>query len=368
MKKYLVVLIVFGLVFISRIPLHAATHEVSTSSASLAWMQSELVPKMIQSISTSAVDTAYDYSQRPVIGIIISDFRDDQGREVVIGRDLASWMRAGLNKEKQFFVYDRRHPVYKSLETILAVDPSFKPAWQKRFQENLAKNFSNLQLDLILTGTVIKESEDRLKITTSLIPIFKKIRPIETEYAKGKSSQAVFLSPSLSSSEMTGALKILPKGRLVILAHLDPKFEQVDPGQRTDQEKTHKIKKTSKGVIASRWDFKMPNDLNIWLDDGKLSLIKIKNWPVWRQKEYEDLFSGFETDTLWLDDTLDEGLHFLFFSLSPAKDQYKTFSRTIDIKSGANHYLVFTLGSDLMGNPELIFKWIVDPLKKPLPF
>jgi hypothetical protein len=368
MKKYLVVLIVFGLAFFHRTPLHAATQEVPSPSTSLAWMQSELVPRMIQSISTTAVDTAYDYLQRPIIGIIISDFRDDQGREIVIGKDLAYWLRAGLNKEKQFFVYDRRHPVYKSLETILAVDPSFKPAWQKRFQENLAKNFSNLQLDLILTGTIVKESEDRLKVTTSLIPLFKKIRPIETEYAKGKSSQAVFLSPPLSSSEINIALKILPKGRLVVLAHLDPKFEQIDPGQRTDQEKAHKIKKARKGGVASRWDFRTPNDLNIWLDDGKLSLIKIKNWPEWRQKEYEDLFSGFETDTLWFDDNLDEGPHFLFFSLSPSKDQYKTFSRTIDIKSGANHYLVFTLGSDLMGNPELIFNWIVDPLKKPLPF
>jgi hypothetical protein len=361
---------VVGLFLMHIAQVEGNTLEAPSGPVSFTWMQTELIPQMMQSISTTAVNTAYDYSQRPVIGIIISDFRDDQGREIAIGREIAACLRAALNKENQFYVYGSRHPVHQSLESVMALDPSFKPVWQKRFQEYLSKNFSNVQIDLILTGMVAKETENHLKITAHLVPLFKKIRLIETEFEKRNSTQAVFISPSLSPSDMDKAFRVYPKGRLVILAHLEPKFEQTDPVQGTAQAKPTKIKKTGAGALQSRWEFKSPNDLNIWLDEGikKLSLIPIKGWPDWKEKEYEDLFSGFEADTLWFDEPLEEGPHSLFFSLSPVKDQYKTFFRTIDIKAGVTHYLFFQTGSPLPGNPELVFKFIIDPKRRPLPF
>jgi hypothetical protein len=371
MKKYLIFLMVVGLFSIYNGQVEGNTPEVSSGPPSYPWIQAELIPRMIQSISTLAVNTAYDYSQRPVVGIIISDFRDDQGREIAIGREIAACLRAGLNKENQFYVYGSRHPVYKSLESVMAIDPSFKPVWQKRFQENLSKNFSHVQIDLILTGMVVKETEDHLKITASLVPLFKKIRLLESEFEKGNSTQAVFLSPSLSASDMDKALRVTPKGRLVILAHLDPKFVQTDPGRETAHASpSYKTAKNRAHPLKSQWDFKSPNDLSIWLDEGnkKLSLIKIKDWPDWKEKEYGDLFSGFEADTLWFDESLDEGLHSLFLSLSPAKDNFKTFSRTIHIKPGVTHYLFFSLESDLQEKPDIFFKFVIDSEKRPLPF
>jgi hypothetical protein len=367
MKKYLMVLTVFGLFLIGSIQVQADSPERLTGSVIFSGIQTELIPRMVQSISTLAVDTAYDYSQRPVIGILISDFRDDQGREIVIGRDIAAWLREGLNREKQFFVYGSRHPVHKSLESVIAIDPGFKPVWQKRFQDYLSNQYNNVQVDLIITGKVIKETQEHLRITATLSPLFKKIRLVETEFEKGNSTQVVFLSPSLTSSEMGTALSVLPNGRLVVLAHLNPKFEQTDPARGLDHGKqSYQTKKVGPGTLKSQWEFKSPNALSIWLDDGikKLSLIRIKDWPDWKKKEYENLFSEFEVDTLWFDDALTEGTHSLFLSVSTAKDNFQTFSKTINVKAGVTQYLVFSIESDLTGKPELFFKSVVDTQRK----
>ena len=371
MKKYLMILLAFGLLLICSGQVCANSPQLPQRSGAFSEIQTELIPGMVQSISTLAVNTSYDYSLRPVIGIIVSDFRDDQGREIAIGRDIAAWLREGMNREKQLYVYGSRHPAVKSLESVMAIDSRFKPVWQRRFQDYLSTQFNNIQIDLILTGVVVKETEDRLKITATLFPFFKKVRLVETELEKRSFIQIDFLSPSLTSSEMDSALSVLPKGRLVVLAHLNPKFEQNDSLAGPDQGKQSYItKKPGSGSLKSRWEFKSPHDLSIWLDDGnkKLSLIKIKDWPEWKEKEYEDLFSGFETDTLWFDEPLAEGIHSLFFSLSPDKDNFKTFSKPIQIKAGVTHYLIFSFGSDLLGKPDMFFKFVVDTQMRPLPF
>ncbi len=96
--------------------------------------------------------------------------------------------------------------------------------------------------------------------------------------------------------------------------------------------------------------------------------MKIKDWPSWKEREYQDIFSGFGVDTLWFDDTLEEGAHQLFFSFSPAKDQYKTFSKTFYIKKGITHYLVFSMEVNPPGEPDMRFKYVVDPKNLGLPF
>jgi hypothetical protein len=343
----------------------------SADPPSFKEIQAEMTPGMVLSVSTLAVNMAYDYSQRPVIGVMVADFRDPQGREIVLGRDLAAWLRAGLNREKQFSVYGNSHPLSRLLESVMRLDPFFKPVWQRRLQEYLAGRHNSALPDLIITGTITRDGEQRLKVSIRLIPFYRKIRMVETETPEEAYTGKEFLSPPLSPEAMARAMAVIPKGRLVVLGQLHPKFDQTDPLKRNSSPRGDYVSVRHKGEkTKSSWDMKAPGDLNCWLDGGerKLPLVQIKDWPSWKESTYQDLFSGFESDTLWLDDSLEEGPHTLFFSLSSAKDRYKTFSRTIEIKPGIYHYLVFSLGLDAMGETDINFKLIVDPERTSRPF
>lgn len=371
MKKYWLVLGIFGWLLTASGQVLGQGAEISTDASAFKELQKLLMPGMVQSISAMAVDMAYDYSQKPVISVMVADFRDQQGREIVIGRDMAAWLRAGLNKEKQFHVYGNRHPLSRSLESVMNLDPSFKPVWQRRLQEYLVGKHNSVLPDLIITGTVSREGEHHLKVKVTFLPFYRKIRMVETESSEEGLPLKEFLSPSLSAEALVRIMTVIPKGRLIVLARLNPKFEQTDPFKETSSltKDTVSLKQRT-GKIKSPWELKSPDYLSCWLDGGerKQPLLQIKDWPPWQERVYQDLFSGFGTDTLWFDDTLEEGPHTFFFSLSPAKDRFKTFSRTIQIKAGVNYYLVFSIGSDAMGEPDMHFQLVVDPERTPLPF
>ncbi len=97
-------------------------------------IKNRFIKNLVQSVSYQAADIAFDYTRRPVIGILVADFSNTSGEEIVLGNEIAAELRATLNKEKQFHVYGKEHPVSQSLKMTLAKDPQWSGASQRKFQ------------------------------------------------------------------------------------------------------------------------------------------------------------------------------------------------------------------------------------------
>jgi len=349
MKKTFVLSSILVLLLWSGIIQAAETQKVEASSSSPNFSEflKGLTQQMNQSVSSLAADLGFDYQERPIVGILVSDFYNTKGEEIEIGNQIALELRGALNRGNQFHVYGKDHPVSQSLKASLQADLPWSTLSQRNFQQILYKKFKLFPVDLIIIGQVSQESETRLKVTTKLIPFYKPISLVESERARTDIRTEHFFSSPLSSQEMEKGLSVIQiptvaKGRLVILASLKP---QISP----------------KALSL--------NNINCWLDDKEISVVK--EWEDFnKKKEYHDILGGFGAETLWFDDVVVEGPHSFFLSLaqSTAKNKFKNFSKPFFIKRGTSNYLLFSISLDATGEPDLKIRYILDPENRSTPF
>jgi len=343
MKKIFIFALILGLLFLAGMVQTDAAQKVETSpqSPNLSELIKGLTHNLNQSVSSLAADMGFDYHQRPVVGILVSDFYNPAGEEIEIGNQIALELRAALNKGKQFHVYGKEHPVSQSLKASLAADRNWSTLSQRGFQQNLLKRFKPFPVDLIITGQVTREPENRLKVTANLIPFYKSISQVESESRRTDIRTEHFFGPTLSSQEVDKGLSVIQiptvaKGRLVIVGSM----------------KMEKEKYPSLGTLSSRggatnrsvWDSSekvsmalSQSEITCWLGDKEISIVR--DWEELKKKEYHDILGGFDADTIWFDDMVTEGPHSIFFSLSPkpSKNRFTTFSKPFSIKGGTSN-------------------------------
>ena len=277
-----------------------------------------------------------------------------------------------MNKGKQFHVYGKEHPVSQSLKASLTVDPKWSTSSQRNFQQNLLKKFKPFPVDLIITGQVTQEPENKIKVTVNLIPFYKPLSLVESERGRTDIRTEQFLSPALPSQEMDKGLSVIQmptvaKGRVVIVALMKmEKGKYSGRGTLLSPDRT-----TTKNVGGSSDSPLKPlssSDITAWLDDKELTAVR--DWEDFKKKEYHDILGGFGADTIWYDDMITEGPHLIFFSIAqnPSKNRFKIFSKSFSIKGGTSNYLLFSIDSDPMGEPEVRIRHILDPENKSTPF
>lgn len=334
--------------------------------------QTAFIQKLTRAVSFRAAHLIFDYQKRPVIGVLIADFDNPSGEEIVIGDEIATAIRAALDKEKQFHVYGKEHPAGQSLKTSIASDPPWRVTSQRNFQQDLVKNYKAFPVDLVITGRVSPTPENQLKVTVNLIPFYEPINLVETESGRSDISTEQFLGPILSPQEISRALTVIrrpqvPKGRLVIVSLMvKEKGRSPEPDKNSSPVIASRI--LSEAVQDPGLKTKSKSDFTCWLDDKELTIIT--DWEGSKKKEYHDILSGFSADTIWFDNGIEEGPHSIFFSFSkiPPKNQYKTLSKSFSVKKGTTNYLFFTILSDTSAEPEVRVRYIIDPLNKALPF
>lgn len=338
-------------------------------------LKNRFIQNLVQSVSYQAADIAFDYTRRPVIGILVADFSNISGEEIVLGNEIAAELRAALNKEKQFHVYGKEHPVSQSLKMTLAKDPQWSGASQRKFQHTLQNNFKPFPVDLIITGQVSKETAgvgDKLKSVVYLSPFIEPITLVEGETGKTDLRKEQFVSPNLPPQVIVQALsvikaKVVPKGRLVIVSLLN-----LDKGKEPALQFKASIDKTPKKISAlsfeKPWRLNSLKDMTCWLDDKELT--GLQTWQEDKKKSYYNILSGLEADTIWFDDSVPDGAHSFFIGLvqESSKNRYKTFSKSFSIKGGQSNYIFFSLYSDSFGDPVLHVQHIVDPENRAIPF
>jgi hypothetical protein len=374
MKKIIFFLMSFGYLFLGIMIQSGYAQKVESPAqpASVSDITKGFIQKVCDSVSLEAAHLGFDYNQRPVVGILVSDFFNPAGEEIDLGNQIALELRASLDKGKQFHVYGNEHPVSQNLRAGLTADPKWSIPSQRNFQQNLLKRFKSFPVDLIITGKVSPEPGNRLKVTVNLIPFYKPISLVESESGRTDIRSEQYLSPVLSTQEIDKGLTVIQipkveKGRLVIVALMKIKKSKY-PGREILSSKD----RTATKII---WDSDeltgktlSLNDINCWLDDKELTVKK--DWEDIKKKEYHNILSGFGADTIWFEDQIKEGPHSIFFSLAqePSKGRFKTISKPFSIKSGTTNYLFFSIHSDVLGEPEIRIRHILDPENRSLPF
>lgn len=374
MKKIFVLYLMLGLLLLGGMIQTGEAQKVETSSQStnVSELIRELIQNLNQSISSSAAGLSFDYQERPVVGVLVSDFYNPAGKEIEMGNLIALELRAALNKGKQFHVYGKEHPVSQSLKASLTIDPKWSTLSQRNFQQNLFKKFKPFPVDLVIIGQVSREPDNRIKVTVNLIPFYKSIRLVESERGRTDIRTEQFFSPAFSSEELDQGLSVIQiptvaKGRLVIVA-----LTKMGKGKYSGRGTLSSRGKTTAKNLGGSFDSPLKSlsisDISGWLDDKELSVVK--DWEDFNKKEYHDILGGFGADTIWFDDMITEGPHLIFLSIAQntAKNRFKTFSKSFSIKGGTSNYLFFSIYSDPMGEPEFRVRHILDLENRSTPF
>lgn len=183
MKKIIVLSIILGFLLLNGMIQTGYAQKADSPSqpANFSELLKGFIQNVNQSVSSLAADLGFDYRQRPVVGILVSDFCNLAGEEIEIGNQIALELRAALNKSKQFHVYGKEHPVNQSLKAGLTADPKWRSSSQRTFQQNLLKKFKPFPVDVIITGQVSQEPENRIRVTVKLIPFYNPISLVESE-------------------------------------------------------------------------------------------------------------------------------------------------------------------------------------------
>lgn len=375
MKKIIVFSLILGLLMLGGLVQTGEAQKVETSSQSSNFSEliKGLTQNLNQSVSSLAAEIGFDYQQRSVIGILVSDFYNPAGKEIEIGNQIALELRAILNKGKQFHVYGKEHPVSQSLKASLTADIKWSTSSQRKFQQNLFNKFHPFPVDLVITGQVNREPDNRIKVTVNLIPFYKPITLVESEAGRTDIRTEQFLSQVLSIQEIDKGLSVIQiptiaKGHLVIVALM--KIEKSnDAGRGTLLSRggtTTKSVWDSSEIISKALSL---NDISCWLDDKELKVVK--DWEDFTKKEYHYILGGLDADTIWFDGMITEGNHTIFFSLAqtPSKNRFKNVSKTFFIKGETTNYLFFSIDTDSQGEPEVRkVRHILDPNKRATPF
>ena len=102
MKKIILLSIILGFLLVNGMIQIGEAQKVEPPSQSTHF--SELIRGFIQnlnqSVSSLAADLGFDYMQRPVVGILVSNFYNPAGEEIEMGNQIALELRVALNKGK----------------------------------------------------------------------------------------------------------------------------------------------------------------------------------------------------------------------------------------------------------------------------
>ena len=183
--------------------------------------------EILRQVAERSADLVYDYDTRPLIRTVIMDFHDQSGQEIAVGNELSAYLRSGLDRENQFYVYGREQ-IRRSLGHFIQVNRGMKPYLVSRLQELVQVVFKK-PIHLIVAGEIRKTDENQLLINVTLIPFYQQLKPVEMEAGNLPFPQLSFLSSKLTDEEIKQALA-KPKsekslainpdyGRLIILSN-----------------------------------------------------------------------------------------------------------------------------------------------------
>jgi hypothetical protein len=379
MKKSTVIL--FCLIFIGiglTPPIGAADLEGVPSSAAFQSLE-PFFRHILHEVAEQASALVYDYDQRPVIGTIVADFHDPAGQSLRVGQHLAAYMREGLNRERQFYVYGRDQ-IQRSLGHFIQTQQELKPFMTTQLQE-VAPIVFKKPIHLIITGEIARTPEQQLQVAVSLIPFYRRLNPVEMEAEKINFPRRIFTSSPLSSQELEEALTGVRKpltsdqprtpgyGRLIILSSY-----QLEKSREQERRYLKTLEATAASSLPGSFaglkqvDLGDPEDLNCWLDRQELYIFEDRKMN--NQKGfYHNILGGFEAQQVWFDGQLPVGPHQLAFSVFPENALFKkAVSYPFTLNPEMTTYLVVTVRSHPKSDPEVTIRTVVDPENKPYPF
>jgi hypothetical protein len=379
MKKSAVVLFCLIFMGIGLTPqIGAASTEDVQPSASFKSLE-PFYKHILHEVAEQASALVYDYDRRPVIGTIVLDFHDPAGQGLLIGQHLAVYLREGLNREKQFYVYGREQ-IQRSLGHFVQTHQEMKPLLTSRLQEVAAIVFKK-PIHLIITGEIARTTEQQLQVSVNLIPFYRSLNSVEMEAEKINYPRRIFTSNPLSPQELEEALTVVRKpltpdqprtpgyGRLIILSsyQLEKSREQERRYLKTLEATTAS---SQPGAFAEfkQVDLGDSEDLNCWLDKQELYIFEDKKMKN-QKGYYHNILSGFEAHQIWFDGQIPGGPHHLSFSVFPENALFKkAVSYPFALKPEMTTFLVVTVRSHLKSDPEVTIRMVIDPENKPYPF
>jgi hypothetical protein len=335
--------------------------------------------QILHEVAEQASALVYDYDQRPVIGTILLDFHDPAGQSIRVGQHLAAYLREGLNREKQFYVYGRDQ-IQRSLGHFVQTQQELKPYLTSGLQEVVATVFKK-PIHLIITGEITRTPEQQLRVAVTLIPFFRSLKPVEMEAGKMNYPLWVFTSQTLPPQELEEALMVVRKplaldqsrtpgyGRLVILSNY-----QIEKSREQERRYLKNLETTTASSLPGSFaelkqvDLGAPEDLNCWLDQQELFIFEDRKLNS-QKGFYQNILSGFGAQQIWFDGQIPAGPHQLAFSVFPENALFKkAVSYPFTLKPEMTTYLVVTVRSHQKSDPEVTVRQVVDPDNKPYPF
>ena len=160
--------------------------------------------EILRQVAERSADLVYDYDTRPLIRTVVLDFHGPSEREMAAGNDLSAYLRAGLDRENQFYVYGREQ-IRRSLGHFFQVNRGMRPYTVSRLQELVPAIFKK-PIHLIVAGEIRKTEENQLQVHITLIPFYQQLKPVEMETESLFFPQLSFLSPKLTDEEIKQAL------------------------------------------------------------------------------------------------------------------------------------------------------------------
>lgn len=332
--------------------------------------------EILRQVAERSADLVYDYDARPLIRTVILDFHDQSGQEIAAGNELAAYLRSGLDRENQFYIYGREQ-IRRSLGHFFKVNRGMKPYQVHQLQELVPVVFKN-PIHLIVAGEILRTDGNQLLVNVTIVPFYQQLKPVEMEAGSLYFPQLSFLSSKITDEEIKQALA-KPKseerwaanpgyGRLVILSnYLLEKPREQERRYLGTLEARPSSEKELAGAFR-QLNLGDPEDLVCWLDKQELFIFEEKQ--IGNLKDYYyNILSGFRADHVWFDAEVKEGDHQLAFSVFPVNTLNKNaVSYPFKLASGTTTYVVITAVSQPQKDPEISIKMVVDPDSRIYPF
>jgi hypothetical protein len=333
--------------------------------------------EILSQVAERSADLVYDYDTRPLIRTVILDFHDPSGQEIAVGNELSAYLRAGLDRENQFYIYGREQ-IRRSLGHFFQVNRGMRPDAVSRLQELVPAIFKK-PIHLIVAGEIRKTDEHQLQVNVTLIPFYRQLNPVEIEAESLPFPQLSFLSSGMTDEEIKQALAkpisekrlaINPGyGRLIILSNylLEKPREQERRYLGTLEATQPSDQKGQEGALR-QLNLGDPQDLTGWLDKQELFIFEERQ--IANLKDYyHNVLSGFGADQIWFDAEVKGGYHQLAFSVFPVNTlNKKAVSYPFKLTPGTTTYLIVTVVSQPQKDPKVSIRMVVDPDNRVYPF
>jgi hypothetical protein len=336
-----------------------------------------LYQEILRQVAERSADLVYNYDTRPLIRTVVMDFHDLSGQEIAVGNELSAYLRSGLERENQFYIYGREQ-IRRSLGHFIQANRGMKPYLVNRLQELVPIVFKK-PIHLIVAGEIRKTDDSQLQINVTLIPFYQQLKPVEMDAISLPFPQLSFSTPKLTEEEIIQALAgfksekslaINPGyGRLIILSnYLLEKPRERERRYLGILEATQPSPEKEQGGTLRQINLGDPQDLTGWLDKQELFIFEKRQ--IGNLKDYYyNILSGFGADQIWFDADIKGGDHELAFSVFPVNTlNKKAVSYPFKLTPGTTTYLVVKVISQPLIDPEVSIRMVVDPDNQVYPF